>query len=316
MGKHPTFASTTTHLKNGRWWGLAPAGEYVFTIYNDQGTGGFVVFARERAEDDPLGWGPMIWHVLDTPASDDDDFHGIFITRLSEFGASDIRPCLWIANGNRVDYFWLETDGSPIQRAGDITLAPSGNITSGDIDGDMPQVSKQLRMISGWVENFAGSGHSLQFLAALDGASYATVAAAITADGYFERFWTQDSSDVARVINIQMNWTGSDNLTSQNGPYARDVVVHLVALPDTTREWTFLFDVEDEQSKTAKKIRSELEGYVGDLKKYTLPDKDTFNGVMGKPRMLRADEISALTPRNQEPPHYVIAAPVREMSGS
>ncbi|KKK59938.1 hypothetical protein LCGC14_3029400, partial [marine sediment metagenome] len=33
-------------------------------------------------------------------------------------------------------------------------------------------------------------------------------------------------------------------------------------------------------------------------------------------RMLRADEINRLTPRNQEPPHYVIAATVREMSGS
>jgi hypothetical protein len=180
----------------------------------------------------------------------------------------------------------------------------------------MPNVPKQLWAIEGWAEDFGSVIGSFQFNVYRDGGSSEAVGSTITSDGFFREFWTQDTNDTTRTQLINVTWTGTSSLTDTNGPHLRDVVVREVALPRTSREWTFLFAVEDEQSKTAKLIRSELEAYVGDLKKYTLPDRDTFNGVMGKPRMLRADEINRLTPRNQEPPHYVIAASVREMSGS
>jgi hypothetical protein len=209
----------------------------------------------------------------------------------------------------------LDKDGAPAGKRGDIDLDTSGQIYTGELDFDLPRVTKQLHKIDGWAEDM-NTGHKWQVYAYRDGGSQEQVGSDITTDGYFEAFWTQDTNDTARMVVVQVSWSASDNTTNQNGPHLRDVMIRAIALPDVTREWTFLFAVEDEQAKTAKKIRSELEAYVGDMKKYTLPDRDTFNGVMGKPRMLRADEINRLTPRNQEPPHYVIAATVREMSGS
>jgi hypothetical protein len=305
------------YLKHGRWMGLAAFGEYDYGLYvSSLGTTAHVVFGRERATEDPPGWGPIIWHSLDIATADLDDFHGIFITETSEFGASDVRPCLWFAVGNNISYIWLDKDGSPSGRRGDIDVGTTGLIVTGLFDFGLARVTKQLQVIEGWAEDFGAVNGTWRFSVYRDGGSSETVGATITSDGFFQRFWTQDTNDIARSMLVSLGWAGNSNLTSSSGPHLRDVMVRAVAVPDVTREWTFLFAVEDEQSKTAKKIRSELEAYVGDMKKYTLPDRDTFNGVMGKPRMLRADEINRLTPRNQEPPHYVIAATVREMSGS
>jgi hypothetical protein len=313
---HPSLG-TNNYMRHGRWHGLAALGAYIYAIYATSNSGiGIVLQGREREEGDSLGWGPIIWHAVAKITADFDDFHGIHISETSEFSASEIRPIAWFAGGNNVHYIPLDKDGAPRSRRGDIDLddATSFAIT-GDFDFDIPRVPKQLHKIDGWAEDMQ-SGHIFRLKVALDGGSLAQVGGDIDSDGYFENFWTQDSSDTARSMLIEASAIITDNFTSQNGPHLRDVMVRAVALPDVTREWMFLFAVEDEQSKTAKKIRSELEAYVGDMKKYTLPDRDTFNGVMGKPRMLRADEINRLTPRNQEPPHYVIAATVREMSGS
>ncbi|KKL25750.1 hypothetical protein LCGC14_2402170, partial [marine sediment metagenome] len=295
------------YFKHGRWMGLASYGAYIYALYKDTaGTGSYVAVGRERDATDVPGWGPIIWHVLARPSVDFDDFHGVFITETSEFGASDIRPCLWFPTGNNIQYMWLDKDGSPASRRGDISVkqgTPAALLFSGLINFGLPRVNKQLQVIEGWAEDMQ-SDHAWQFRALVDGGSVSAVGATITSDGFFQRFWTQDSNDTGRAFHIRLDYSASTNLTSQNGDKLRDVVLHAVALPTTTREWTFLFGVED-NGKTAKKIRSELEGYVGDLKKFTLPDRDTFNGVMGKPRLLRADEINRLTPRNQEPPHYV-----------
>ena len=69
-------------------------------------------------------------------------------------------------------------------------------------------------------------------------------------------------------------------------------------------------------ARTAKAIRTEWEAYIGDLLKFELPDGDSFNGVASPLEMLRADEISKLTPRNQEPPNYIFRVTVREMPSS
>jgi hypothetical protein len=316
-GRHPTLTSSSFLIKHGRWQGLAAYGEYVYGLYtNSSGSNASQVFARERESSDPPGWGPLVWYVLTAPPITQDKFLGLHIVETSEFGASDIRPSLWSHNGNNTTYMWLDRDGGPLSRKGDIDLTDTAqSSTTGDLDFGLPRVLKQLQVVEGYAEDFT-SGHSFQLSVDRDGGSNENVGAEITADGFFQRFWTQDSNDTARSLTFNVRWTSSSPLTSTDGPQLRDLVIQAVAVPDVTREWTFLFAVEDEQSKTAKKIRSELEAFVGDMKKYTLPDRDTFNGVMGKPRMLRADEINRLTPRNQEPPHYVIAATVREMSGS
>ncbi|KKM95068.1 hypothetical protein LCGC14_1191950 [marine sediment metagenome] len=313
-GNSPSLA-TNAFIKHGRWNGLQDFGEYLWALYIPTGSTEFVMWARERDRRDTPGWGSLIWHIYEQLLGDLNDFHGAFIARTSEFSATETRPCLWVTNANNITYCFLDKNGAPASRRGDLTLSNGGTIRTGLIDGGFPRVLKQLHYIDGWAEDMK-SGHSWQLSVYRDGGSEENVGATITTDGYFQRFWTQDSNDTARGFISEVSWVASSNKTSQNGPHLRDVRAHLVALPSTTREWTFLFAVEDEQGKTAKKIRSELEAYVGDLKKYTLPDRDTFNGVMGAPRMLRADEINRLTPRNQEPPHYVIAATVREMSGS
>ncbi len=317
-GKHPTLPSGALFIKHGRWQGLAPYGEYIYAMYeNSSGSSGTSMFGRERDASDPPGWGPLVWHTVDVPLVEADSFLGHHIARTAEFGASDIRPLLLTQFGKNLRRMWLDRDGAPISRLGDIDVAASEFFAStGDLDFGLPRALKQLQVIEGQAEHFGSVTGSWQFSVERDGSnSEENVGATITADGFFQRFWTQDTNDTARSISLNIKFTGAANLTSTEGPQLKDVVVQAVAVPDVTREWTFLFDVEDD-GKTAKKKRSEIEAYVGDLKKYKLPDGDTFNGVMGKVRMLRADEISALTPRNQEPPHYVMAAPVREVSGS
>ena len=312
---HPSLGDNS-YLKHGRWHGLAPYGEHIYGIYlasEDFST--YTLWGGERDDSDPPGWGPIIWNAIGFPSTDHDDFFGAFIAKTAEFTSSETRPCIFYPRANNLLYVFLDKDGSAQSKRGEIDVDTGGHVTSGNIKFGMPRVIKQLQVIEGWAEDM-GASQSFRFRVYRDGGSIENVGATITDDGFFQRFWTQDTNDTARSILFDVLWANSGATTDTNGSHLRDIVLRAVALPDTTREWTFLFGVEDEQSKTAKKIRSELEGYVGDLKKYTLPDKDTFNGVMGKPRMLRADEISALTPRNQAPPHYVIAAPVREMSGS
>lgn len=313
---HPSLTSEQDRIKHGQWMGLADYGAYIYGVYaTSSGSDMKILWGRERAEEDPPGWGPLIWHVVGGAGADFDDFFGCTITETSEFSASETRPFLWSPANDEISYTQLDKDGAPAGRRGDIDLATSGQIYTGELDFGLPRVTKQLHKIDGWAEDM-NTGHKWQVFVFRDGGSQEQVGSGITTDGYFEAFWTQDTNDTARMVIVQVSWSASDNTTNQNGPHLRDVMIRAVAVPDVTREWTFLFAVEDEQSKTAKKIRSELEAYVGDMKKFTLPDRDTFNGVMGKPRMLRADEINRLTPRNQEPPHYVIAATVREMSGS
>ena len=307
---------TALDLKHGRWMGLAPFGEYIYGLYVNAAGVGSITWGRERERSDPVGWGPIIWQVIESVVADLDDFRGISISETSESSATLIRPTLWSATTNQTLYAFLAKDGTPAGERGSIDLANSGVLQSGEIDFGYPRVLKQLQVIEGWAENLTAN-HVFKLSVYRDGSnSKEQVGANITADGFFQRFWTQDTNDTARSVIFHVDWSPSDDLTDQDGPFLRDIMMRAVAVPNTTREWTFLFAVEDEQGKTAKKIRSELEGYVGDLKRYTLPDRDVFNGVMGAPRMLRADEIARLTPRNQEPPHYVIAATVREMSGS
>ena len=315
-----TSIGSGRYFKQGRWMGLAGFGEYIYGLYaRSGGTEAYLVYGRERDASDPPGWGPIIWHTLDIPTADFNDFHGIFVSETSEFGASDTRPCLWFADGNNVSYLFLDRDGAPLQSRGGIDLEDSGSavyITSGDLDFGIPAVQKQLRVIEGWAEDMA-TGHSFSFMQGLDGATFVPFASAITSDGFFQRFWTQDSIDTGRSILLRVLWTGTgSNLTDQPGPHLRDVVIRAVALPHTTRTWTFFLTARDEQAKTGKLVRSELEAYKNDLKKFKLPDGDSFNGVLVKLRLLRADEVKNLTPRNQEPPHYIIETTVRELISS
>lgn len=314
-GNQPELGDTD-YPKHGRWLSLYPYGEYIYGLYlNSTGSAALIMWGRERDETDPPGWGPTIWHVIDLVGADRDDFHGCFVAETSEFGASDVRPTLWVSTGNNVIYYWLDRDGAPLSRRGDIGVAGSATtVQSGNFHYGMPQVTKQLRVIQGWGENLAAT-HPFRFYVYRDGsASKEQVGSDLITDGFFQRFWTQDSNDTARSMIVEVNLNDSGTV-NQNGPRVRNVTVEAVALPDTTPVWTFLISVKD-KSKTAKKVRSELEGYIGDLKKYKLPDGDTFSGIMTDVRLLRADEMRSLTERMQEPPRFIYQASVREMVSS
>lgn len=313
-GFDPSFGSSNIH-KQGRWMGLHPFGKYIFAMYTAGPAAGYLYYGREREQGDPVGWGPIVWQVAKGKGMDFDNFHGCFVTETSEVSSTETRPFVWATQNDDLHGYQLDKDGGLNSTRGEIDIQATARVFSGLIDFGLPNVLKQLHVIDGWSEDSLGGNSGFDWTVYRDGGSQESVGSRITTDGFFQRFWTQDTADTAYAFLVRLSWAGS-NETDTNGPHLRDAMVRAVALPNTTREWTFLLAVEDEEAKTAKKIRSELEGYVGDLKQYTLPDKDTFNGVMGKPRLLRADEISALTPRNLDPPHYVIAASVREMSGS
>ena len=313
-GNHPSLGDDEYYLRHGRWHGLAPFGEYIYALYlASRGTHTILLQGRERTEGDPPGWGPIIWQSLAVHSGDADDFHGLFITETSELSVGVTRPVLWTADVNSLRYMFLDNDGSPASRRGEIDVAfVASTITSGDFDFGLPSVTKQLRVIEGWAEDM-DTGDTWRFYAYRDGGGAEAVGATITEDGFFQRFWTQDTNDTARSMLVALVWDGGTVCIDGNGPYIRDPLIRALAMPDTTRTWTFLLTARDEQAKTGKLVRSELEAYKNDLKKYKLPDGDSFNGVLTKLRLLRADEVKNLTPRNQEPPHYIIETTVREM---
>ncbi len=313
--------ASSEFVKQGRYHGLAPFDEYIYADYKcgtqTDNTTAYVLWGRERDRDDPPGWGPIVWHGIQTMVNDFDDFHAVKITELSEFTSTDIRPCLWFCRGNNLDFIFLDKDGSPFSVRGEIDVrSGASSVFTGRFDFGHPRVLKQLWKIDGWAEDMSSTDYNFRFRVRRDGGSAEDVGGLITTDGYFESFWTQDSNDTTRSMLVDVQWNGTTNLTNLNGPHLRDVMVRAYAVPDVSQVWTLLFAVEDGMNKTAKKIRSELEAFRSDLKQYELPDGDSFNGVMGQIRLLRSDEIRELMPEMQPPPKYVLQATVREMVSS
>lgn len=300
------------YFRRGRWMGLATYGEYIYGLYVEAtGATGLIVCGYE----DQTGWGPITWQVIGQVTANWNHFHGMYIAQKAYYTATETRPCLFMADGNDLAYMWLDKDGSPMTKRGEVDVAASAYAISGRIDFDLPRVNKQLKYISGWAEDM-NTGHSWQLAVYRDGGTVENVGAAITADGYFTRYWTQDSNDTCRSLLFRPDWAASSNLTDQNGPHLRDVQIHAVAKPATSKMWSFILAAEDGQARTAKTIRSQIEAYVNVLKKFELPDSDSFNGILTEIRLLRADEVSQLREQNQPPPRYAMLATVREMPTS
>ena len=304
------------YFKYGRWNGTVSYNGHFYGIYvNSTGTSAFVVWAY------PVGerWR---WQVIASVTADLTDFHGIHVAEMSKFSASEVRPCLFFANGNDLSYIWLDRSGGPMLKRGDIDLHTSATAISGRIDFGFPRVPKQLSYISGWAEDFAATAdyHQMQLKVYRDGGSAENVGTDITGtgsspDGYFTKWWTQDTNDECRSLLFESEWTGTNSLTDQDGPLLRDVQIHAILKPATTRLWSFLISASDKDNpaRTAKTIRSDLEGYLNDLKKFKFPHEDAFSGMLTGLELLRANEINELTPRGQAPPKYVFRALVREM---
>lgn len=322
-GNHGT-ATGDDLLRHGRWMGLAPFGPYIYGMYADGSLTSMVLLqGHERDVDDPPTWGPIIWQTVAFDKSSVTDFHGIIITETSEFSSTETHPVIWYGGGNtggaQIEWTFLAKDGATPSKRGEVDLQTAAQATqglvSGDFDFGFPRTLKQLRKIDGWAEDFTTTDYVVSFNVHRDGGSTQQVGS-VNSDGFFELFFTQDDKDTAYSIQVILSWAPLSTLTDTGGPHVRDVMVHAVALPDTAQVWTFNFLAEDQSSKTAKKIRSELEGYLQDLKQYELPDGDKINGVMTGLRLLRADEIRDLKPDMQPPPKYVLQAQVRQMVSS
>ncbi|KKL66676.1 hypothetical protein LCGC14_2142590, partial [marine sediment metagenome] len=318
---HDGTLTRSNYSKFGRWHGTATLGSVFYTLYFSPGTTDKCILfqGRERGSEDVTGWGPIVFHSLRQPAGDNDDFHGVHIAETSEFSATVTRPSLWYANGNNVSYVWLNQDGTPFSEPSlmDVTGAA---IISAPINFGLPEeIVKQLRVIECVAENLnaaAPSTGSFQFAVRRSGsATWDDVGGAIVSSGRqaLQRFWTQDSNDTAKWMLFRCTYDSGSDPTTTDVPTLRNIVIRGLALPDITRVWTFFLTARDKAAKTGKLVRSELEGYVNDLKKYELPDGDSFNGVLTNLRLLRADEVRELVQANQPPPHYVIRASVREM---
>lgn len=296
------------YFKHGRWMGTVSYNGHFYGLYvNSVGTSALVVWGYPAGNE----WR---FYALASVTADFDDFHGIYVSETSKFSATETRPCLWFANGNNLSYIWLDKNGAPMLRRGDVDVAVSAKATSGRIDFGYPRVPKQLRYISGWAEDMVTS-NTFILQVYRDGSTVETVGT-ITTDGYFDEYWTQDTDDTCRSLLFSVAWAAAGDKTDLDGPHLRDSQIHAVLQPTVTRVWEFLLMAEDKPARTAKAIRAEWEAYIGDLLKFELPDNDSFTGVAAPLEMLRADEISRLTPRNQEPPRYVFRATIREMPTS
>jgi hypothetical protein len=296
------------YFKHGRWMGTANYNGHFYGLYvNSAGTTGFIAWAYPVNQQ----WR---FHVLASVTADFDEFHGIHVSETSRFTDKEIRPCLWFANGNDISYIWLDKNGAPMLRRGDVDVAAAATATSGRIDFGYPRVLKQLHYISGWADDMVTS-NTFTCKVYRDGATDAeTVGSAVSADGYFDEYFTQDTDDTCRSLLFSAVWAASGDTTDLNGPHLRDVQIHAVLQPAVTRVWEFLVVAEDTGSRTAKAIRTNWEGYIGDLLKFELPDGDSFNGVASPLELLRPDEVRDLF--NQDPPSYVFRATVREMPSS
>lgn len=320
---HPGLGLVETG-KHGTWAGCWNAEKYLYAVYTANTVGSIILRGRERDSDiDPPG-PPLVWHVVSSVMADANEYHGCYVAQRGElFGANKTRPSLWFptaegAGSDNAGYVELDLDSGPLSYRGHIDVEAVAQVCySGEFDFGYSRVLKQLRVIDGWAEDFAASGHSVTMEIVLDGATQATVGSAITSDGYFERFWVQDTNDTARFLQVGVSWDHSSNLTNTNGPRLMNVMVRGVLLPDTTNVWTFLVHAEEGTSRTAKLIRTEIEGYKNDLLKYELPDGDSFNGVLTGIRMLRANEIRELVVDKDQPlPKYIMAVTVRELVSS
>ena len=306
------------YFKHGRWMGTANYNGHLYGLYvNSVGTTALVVWGY------PVG-NEWRFYALALVTADFDNFHGIYVSETSKFSASEVRPCLWFANGNNLSYIWLDKNGAPMLRRGDIDVASAATATSGRIDFGYPRVLKQLRYISGWAEDMVAS-NTFTLRVYRDGGTVESVpptSSTITTDGYFSQYWTQDTNDTCRSLLFNAVWFAQGDTTDLNGPLVRDIQLHAVLLPAVTRVWTFLVHAEDDTMRTAKKIRTEMEGYTNDLKKFELPDGDSLNGVLTGIRMLRANEIRELAVDKDDKgkalplPKYIMVATVREMPTS
>ncbi|MEE9149968.1 MAG: hypothetical protein V3U27_21530 [Candidatus Tectomicrobia bacterium] len=308
--------------RNGRWGGVFPYGKYLFAIYQATATNSVLFAGVERdTQLHPPGWGPLVWHVVASYAGDLNDFSGCHVSERSEANPGVVTeyPYVWFPKGDNLSHQQRDHDGSPF-----ISYAAQSNLDSGtqvayasDIDFGFPRVLKQFRKVDGFSEALV-TGHAFQIKVGIDGNSIANLGSALGSsdDGYWERFFTQDSSDTGRYLTLGFSWSSSGDITDVTHALLKDIRVHAVLLPDTAQVWTFNFWVADGMVKTAKKLRSELEAFLQDLKQYELPDGDKINGVMTGIRLLRADEIRDLFPDMQPPAKYILQATVREMVSS
>lgn len=136
---------------------------------------------------------------------------------------------LWFSLANDIAYITLERGGAPEGGAWGAT-GSSGSLTL-PVTKMGTSALKRLRMVE--MQAVVATNFNWNCRVSRDGGTIATVGSAITSNGLGECFWTAGTSDTAREIQLQPNWTtGTYTAVSTSPPEIRRIVLHAEPLEE------------------------------------------------------------------------------------
>jgi hypothetical protein len=190
-----------TGLRGGRYHGLAPAGDFLYTIYQPDlsSTTANVMVGYQRRPDNPYD---LIWQQLGTTTlQDTDHMLGCFVSVGSKpLSAEYVTPTLWYGNDDDLSYVVLGSTASPFRTRADthVVEAAGDAYLSELLFGEPETISRVVVHTQNMV---AGDAWQLKILA--DGNEEENFGPALERDGRHEI--KIDRHDVYRLM-LHVNW--------------------------------------------------------------------------------------------------------------
>lgn len=187
-------------LRGGRYHGLAPAGRFLYAIYQpDISSTAVNVMVGYPREGSPYD---LIWQQLTTSAlQDTDHMLGCFVSVSSKpVSAEYVTPTLWYGNGPQLRYKVLSTAGSPFRsRADTHVVEAAGDAYMSELMFERPTDMSEMVV---YTQNMvAGDEWQLKFLA--DGEEETNLGPPIKRNG--RHVIKVDRHDVYRLM-LHVNW--------------------------------------------------------------------------------------------------------------
>lgn len=254
---------------------VAAFGKWAYVaLYKASSNTTYIAMMRRAREGDATLGAPL------TITSIIDSFTGYCrVMRICTLSGS---PELWYGRDVDVSYISLSRDGRPV------TYRDSGTtkVWLSPTDLGSPMTVKYFRAVEVKGRN-ASAARTIQFKAAMDEGSLANVGSTITAftNGFARRFWTRDSSDSGRVMQMYFEMVSNSTSTA---PEVRDIILDYEERPEMVAGGVATlrfrdFDSEGDYSsrETAKQARERLESYL-DGKPVNITDQygDTWIGAL------------------------------------
>jgi hypothetical protein len=204
IGRSVLSPSGPTALRGGRYHGLAPAGDFLYTIYQPDITSTtanvMVGYPRENSPYD------LVWQQLGTTTlQDTDHMLGCFVSVSSKpLSTEYVTPTLWYGNDDDLSYVVLGTTASPFRtRADTHVVEAAGDAYMSELLFESPtEITKAVV----YAQNMA-SGDEWQLKVLADGEGETNLGPPIKSNGRHEI--TVDRHDVYRLM-LHVNWTTSD----------------------------------------------------------------------------------------------------------